>query len=78
MGCCGAVNIGHDDLEQWLQLEYHVIAILEPVTKSEPIEDSVCSEVLVFGRGMDAMRYVREVLGRTHQECRRVILVLSS
>jgi len=36
VGCCGAVNIGHgEDLELWLSLECHVIAILVPVTKSE-------------------------------------------
>ena len=34
VGYCGTVNIGHDeDLELWLYLEYHVIAILVPVKK---------------------------------------------
>jgi hypothetical protein len=41
VGLFGAVNIGHDDLELWLLLEYRVIAILVPVTKSEPIEVGV-------------------------------------
>jgi hypothetical protein len=32
VGYCGAVNIGHvEDLELWLYLEYHVIAILVPL-----------------------------------------------
>ena len=67
MGYCGAVNIGHDeDLELWLYLEYHVMAMLVPVTKSELIEGGVLSEVLIF--------WARN--GR--QECRRVILVPSS
>jgi hypothetical protein len=55
VGYYGAVNIGHDeDLEVWLYLEYHVRAILVPVTKSELIEEGLWSEVLIFGRGMDA------------------------
>jgi len=33
VGYCGAVNIGRDDLELWLYLQYHVIAILAPLTK---------------------------------------------
>jgi hypothetical protein len=36
--------------------EYHAIAILVPITKSELIEEGVWSVVLIFGRGMDAMR----------------------
>jgi len=35
-------------------LEYRVIAILVPVAKSELIGEGVWSEVLMFGRGMDA------------------------
>jgi len=35
-------------------LEYHVIAILVPVTKSELTEEGVYSDVLILGRGMDA------------------------
>ena len=55
VGYCGAVNIGHDeDLELWLYLEFHVTAILVPVTKLELTEEGVWSEVLIFGRGMDA------------------------
>ena len=57
MRFCGAVTIGHDeDLELWLYLEYHVIAILVPVTKSELIEEHVWLEVPIFGHGMDAMQ----------------------
>ena len=55
VGYCGGVNIGHgEDLEPWLTLECHVIAILVPVTKSELIEEGLWSEVLIFGRGMDS------------------------
>ena len=36
--------------------DWNVIAILVPVTKSELIGEGVWSEVLIFGRGMDAMR----------------------
>jgi len=54
-GFFGAVNIGHgEDLEPWLTLQCHVIAILVPVTKSELIEEGLWSEVLIFGRGMDS------------------------
>ena len=37
-------------------IEYHAIAILVPVTKSELIEEDVWSDVLILGHGMDAMR----------------------
>jgi hypothetical protein len=39
-------------------LEYHVTAILVPVTKSELIEEGRWSEVLIFGRGMDVKNVV--------------------
>jgi len=55
VGYCGAVNIGHDDdHDLWLYLEYRVVAILVPLTKSELIEEGVWSAILIFGRGMEA------------------------
>ena len=35
-------------------MEYHAIAILVPVTKSELIEEGVWLDVMIFGHGMDA------------------------